>query len=72
MLKTLRPLINSWLARRIAAALTAAAAVVGTSEEDTRGASAFVTAVAVFLFDCLQAWIRRKFLPPAPATPPVL
>lgn len=60
MLKTLRPLINSWLARRILAAATAAGAVVGTSEEDNKGAAAFVTALAVFAFDCLQAWIRKR------------
>lgn len=75
IIEALRPLISSWLARRIAAALTAAAAVIGTTEADTQGAAAFATAVAVFAFDCLQAWIRNRWLKPAPealTTPPTL
>ncbi|MDB6132928.1 MAG: hypothetical protein JWM59_1171 [Verrucomicrobiales bacterium] len=78
IIEALRPLIISWLARRIAAALTAAAIVIGTTEADTQGAAAFATgvavAVAVFACDCLQAWIRRRWLKPAPelTTPPAL
>lgn len=74
IIEALRPLISSWLARRIGSALTAAAAVIGTTEADTQGAAAFAVAAAVFAFDCLQAWIRNRWLKPAAelTTPPTL
>ncbi len=50
--------IIPWILRRLLTALSAAAAVIGATPEDTQHTAAFLTAAVVFGVDCLIKWVR--------------